>query len=221
MLRVLVLVVTLGIADSINPSTVAPALYIATAKDARGSVASFTVGVFAISLIGGLALALGPGQLLFSWIPHPSRESHHLIELALGVVALALSAVLWRGREGLSRRISKSEAQSERASFALGAGIMVLELPTAFPYFAAIAAVVDSGANVLAQIGLIVLFNVVFILPLLGIVALRSLSGEAAERRLAALRDWLHRRAGVLLSALVFGVGVALLTFGGLGLASG
>jgi len=132
-----------------------------------------------------------------------------------------LSAALWRGREGLSRRIGRSEAQSERASLALGAGIVALELPTAFPYFAVIAAVVDSDANVPTQIGLIVVFNAVFIAPLLGIIALRSLSGEGAERRLSALRDWLHRWAGVLISAVVLGVGIALLTVGGLGLTSG
>ena len=88
MLDLVAIVVSIALVDSLNPSTVGPALYLATAKDARGGLARFTAGVFGVSLIGGLALALGPGELILSAVPHPSAAAKHSIELGLGVAAL-------------------------------------------------------------------------------------------------------------------------------------
>ena len=64
MLALLALVVSIGAADSLNPSTLAPALFFARRPARRRDVAGFTLGVFAVSLAGGLALTFGPGQAL-------------------------------------------------------------------------------------------------------------------------------------------------------------
>jgi cytochrome c biogenesis protein CcdA len=48
-----------------------------------------------------------------------------------------------------------------------GASIAAVELPTALPYFAVIAGIVASSASVAQEIGLLVLYNVAFVLPLL------------------------------------------------------
>ena len=48
MLRLIGLVISIGIADSLNPTTIAPALYLATAEHARGRLIQFTAGVFAV-----------------------------------------------------------------------------------------------------------------------------------------------------------------------------
>ena len=51
-------------ADSLNPTTIAPALYLASGEHARTRVLEFTLAVFGVYLIGGLIIALGPGGLL-------------------------------------------------------------------------------------------------------------------------------------------------------------
>src|SRR5207253_11148571 len=56
------LVVSVGLVDSLNPSTIAPALYLATGKNAVRSLAGFTAGVFGFNLAGGVVLLLGPGR---------------------------------------------------------------------------------------------------------------------------------------------------------------
>ena len=53
MLRLIGLVISIGLADSLNPTTIAPALYLATADHARTRLIEFTLGVFAVYLIGG------------------------------------------------------------------------------------------------------------------------------------------------------------------------
>ena len=46
MLRLIGIVISIGLADSLNPSTIAPALYLATGERARERVAEFTLAVF-------------------------------------------------------------------------------------------------------------------------------------------------------------------------------
>lgn len=71
MLRRVGVAISVGLADSLNPSTVGPALYIATGRQRVWRVTQFTIGVFGISFVGGLVLTIGPGRLLLGLVPHP------------------------------------------------------------------------------------------------------------------------------------------------------
>ena len=104
MLRLIGLVISIGIADSLNPTTIAPALYLATSEQARGKVIEFTAGVFAVYLFGGLAIALGPGELLLALVPHPGRHLSFVLEIVAGVAMLTAAAFLWGYRDLLSQR---------------------------------------------------------------------------------------------------------------------
>lgn len=219
MFTLLVLVASIGLADSLNPTTIAPAIYLATTDRGHAGLLSYTIGVFLVYLGGGLLLTLGPGQLLLSAIPHPSHTVKHIIELIVGVVALVVAVAVWLGRERIQQRVPSSRHPGRRSAFALGAGITAVELPTAFPYFAAIAAIVGSGKAVPAQIALLVVFNALFVLPLAAITVFRHVSGDRAERVLGAFGEWLHRRSSVLLAVLAALVGVVCLTLAGAGFA--
>ncbi|MDX6503657.1 MAG: hypothetical protein QOE29_782 [Gaiellaceae bacterium] len=219
MLQLLVLVAFVALVDSLNPTTVGPALYLATAADARRSVAAFTAGVLGVSLAGGLVLTFGPGRLLIGAVPHPSSQLKHEIELACGLAALLIALVLWLIRGRLSAHVDQKAHQVERSSLLLGAGIMLVELPTAFPYFAVIAAIVSSEVSAPEELLLLVLFNAIFVAPLLAILVMRLLADDNAVSRLERLRATLHRRMGVLLPLVVLLVAVVLLALGGVGLA--
>jgi hypothetical protein len=62
-------------------------------------------------------------------------------------------------------------------------------------------------------------FNVVFVLPLLAILAIREWAGERADAQLVSMRLWLRRRAPALLAGLLTVLGAAGLAFGLAGLA--
>jgi len=137
----------------------------------------------------------------------------------LGGVALLLALGLWLRRSDVARRFSGGGARAGAgSSFLVGAAIMAVELPTAFPYFAVIAAIVGSGRRLATQVALLVLFNTIFVAPLVAITAARSLMHNRAEPLLARLRDGIDRHAADLLPALVALVAVALLTIGAVGL---
>jgi cytochrome c biogenesis protein CcdA len=214
MFRLIGLVVSIGLADSLNPTTIAPALYLASGENARGRVSEFTLAVFLVYLVGGAAIALGPGQLLLSIVPKPDAEDRQVLEIVAGAAMLVAAALLWRHRDRLSEREPLPIDPKGRSSALLGATITAVELPTAFPYFAVIAAIVGSGLDPARQMVLLVLFNVCFVLPLIGIVATLTFAGERAERMLATGRNFLQRRWPELLAGLALLAGVFVILLG-------
>jgi hypothetical protein len=210
------LVASIAVADSINPSTVVPALWMASTS--RSHLMSFTFGVFVIYLAGGLVLVFGPGPALITAMHHIGGTTEHLVEAAGGVAVLALAVGLWRSRgsEGIARLPQPGCARS--SAFMLGAGIMAVELPTAFMYFGAISAVLASHAVSPVKILLLVVYNALFVAPLIAIVVIRRRAGEPAERWLATGWARLLGLGQLLVAGLTGSAGTVLLIIGVTGL---
>ena len=202
MLRLIGIVISIGLADSVNPSTVAPALYMAAQPKPRRPLAQFTAGVFVVYFVGGALVALGPGELVLSLVPKPDLLARHVLEVLAGLVLLAVAALLLVHRDRLGQKQLPTFSPQGRASWLLGATIMAVELPTAFPYFGALAVVEGSGVDLARKIFLILIFNVCFVTPQLAILALLSLGGDRAERELLRLSAFLQRRWPVLLAVV-------------------
>jgi cytochrome c biogenesis protein CcdA len=213
------LVASIGAADSLNPSTIGPALVLATGRRPVRALASFSAGVFLASFAAGVLVILGPGQLLIDSLPEPSAHAKNVVEVVAGALLLLLAAVLWARRGRVSGRIAESRSEeTDRSAFLLGAGIIAVELPTAFPYFAALASIVAAHVSPGAGIALVALFNLAFVSPLLAILAVRALAGERAAAVLERAGDWFDRRAGAILALLLGAVGAGVLIVGAAGL---
>jgi cytochrome c biogenesis protein CcdA len=220
MIRLIGLVVSIGIADSLNPTTIAPALYLAAGDHARRQVAQFTAAVFAVYLLGGLAIALGPGELVLALVPRPGRHLGYVLETVAGAAMLSAAAVLWGYRKRLARTDAPEINPRGRSSAILGATITAVELPTAFPYFAAIAALVGANLSVIRIVVLLVIFNICFILPLLAILGVLSFAGPDAQLVLTRGREWLEARWPTVLAVLALVAGLIVTLLGVTGLAS-
>ena len=216
-MHLLGLMVSIGLVDSLNPSTIGPALYLAHSEHPRRRVAEFTAAVFAVYLAGGALIALGPGELIRSALPHAHATARHVAEIVAGGLLMVAALIIWRSRSRILRR-GLPQPRGRRSSMILGATIMALELPTAFPYFAAIAAVVGAGLNPGSALGLLVVFNLCFILPLVGIVVVLTVAGPRTERLLAVGRRFMERRWPHILALLVMVVGVLAVLLGATGL---
>jgi cytochrome c biogenesis protein CcdA len=214
----LFLCLTVGLADSINPTTVAPAVYLATLPRARAGLISYTLGVLAVYFFGGLLITLGPGELIKGIAPHPHRHVKHLIEIGVGVIAGVAAIAVWLGRKGLQERVPEVRDPSPKSTLLLGASISAIELPTAFPYFAVIAAIIGTADDRLDQVISLVVFNVAFGAPLLGMLALREYGGDRAERLLVRAGEWFQRNSAALLAVLLALVSLGFFAAGGIGL---
>ena len=134
MLRLIGLVLSIGFADSMNPSTIAPGLYLAMGKQPRSALVQFTLAVFAVNFIGGAVIALGPGEAVLALVPRPDATARYIGETVAGAVMLVAAVVLWCGRDRLAERHRLPSPPSEGKSAALlGVTIAGVELVTAFP----------------------------------------------------------------------------------------
>jgi cytochrome c biogenesis protein CcdA len=209
------LVVSIALVDSANPATLAPALWFALETRARQTIAAFAAGVFLVSAVGGVVFVLGPGRALVNVVPRPSPRTVDRLTLGAGVIALVLAAALWLMRERVAKRLSRRQpAAGRRRPLVLGAAIMALDLPTAIPYFAALAAIVISPYGLATQLVLVAVYNAVFVAPLAALVLLVALAGKRGAEIAAQARSLLDRHGAQVLPALIAVAGVVLVGIG-------
>ncbi len=221
MLRLFGIVTSIGLADSMNPSTLAPGLYLALGERPRSNLIQFTLAVFAVNFVGGTVIALGPGQVILHLVPHPHPTARYILETIAGVVMLIAAVVLWIKRKSLRQRALPSPSSEGKSAILLGLTISAVELPTAFPYFAAIAAIVGSGLGPVRQLLALGLYNIAFVLPLILMILLLEFAGEKAKRTIESVRDWLQRHWPTLVAVLALVAGVFVTLLGVTGLALG
>lgn len=222
MLRLLGVVISIAFADSLNPSTIGPALFLGGGRRPVRDILAFTAGTTLVFFVGGMALVLGPGRIILALVPHPDATARYTLELVAGIAMLVVGAFLWKRREALGRPAATAEAAPARRSAGFtGATIALVELPTAFPYFAAIAAIVGSGESLAGQTIFTAIYNVVFIAPLLGIALAIQLTGERAVSRLVELRMFIHEHWAPIAAGLALAAGVFATVLGATGLAAG
>jgi hypothetical protein len=211
------LAVGVGLVDGVNPSTVAPAIVLGLRPGGQTLLASFAAGVFAVSTVAGVAVVLGPGRFLLHHAPHLSGPAKHVLALVAGAGLLAAAALVWSHRHAASRVLGGRTAGSPAAAAGLGAGIMAVELPTAFPYLAVLTALVASREALTVQLGLVLLYNVAFLAPLGLIAVLRLVAGASAAGLLARLGAAVVAYGPVVVVAALALGGSALLAYGAAG----
>ena len=218
MLVLAALVASIGLVDSLNPSTVGPALLLALGANAKRDLAAFLLGVFGTSTLGGLILVLGPGRALLAIASTPRPHIVHLVEVVVGVVVLVAAVVLWLKREGFARRLS---AQSDRTRFsplALGAVIIVAEFPDRTPVLCG-AGCDRRGARIDSESGAARRRLQPLLLCADPDPARRGGRGRGAGRAFAqAAREVIQRYAAVVVPVLLGLLGVGILAVGLVGL---
>ncbi|HET9073877.1 MAG TPA: GAP family protein [Solirubrobacteraceae bacterium] len=221
MLRLIVIVLSVGLADSLDPTTVGPGLYLALGAHPARRVFRFAAGVFLVMAAGGLVVVLGPGQLLLSLVPHPSHRLEHWLEVGVGIALMLGASVVWGLRRRLSQReLFRATPSRQRSSLWLGVGVMTVNLPVALPYFAALAAIIASGRPLVTQAGCVMLYSLCFVAPLLGIVAVLELLPHQADARLDRVRELIERHWAQVLAAVLMVAGGLVTALGVVGLAA-
>ena len=103
----------------------------------------------------------------------------------------------------------------------MGAGIAAVELPTAFPYFAAIAKIVSSRIGLGGELLLVAVYDFCFVLPLFGIILVLTVAGDGATQKLARIRCQFEAHWPAVAAGAALVVAVYVTALGVTGLASG
>ena len=210
-------VVAIALPDSINPSLIIAALYQAATSHPRRRTAAFTLAAFAATLAGGVLLAFGLGDLIRSVVPEPSRTLKFALVTVAGCGLMLGGVAVWLRRAALTRQEPKSAGKASASSGSaalMGVGIAGVELLTAFPYFAAIALVVAAPTSLAGQVSLLVLYNVIYVLPLIAIVIVCFVLRDRAEAILEPMRAAVLKHWPTVVAPLTFVAGAAVAAYG-------
>ena len=217
MLSLAIAVVAIALPDSINPSLIAADLLLVSEQNPRRRTIAFALAVWTVTFVFGLAIALGLGDLILSLVPKPGAKLKYELITAAGLVLVAGGTVVLIRRKALASTGPSPHAAAEDAQgspILLGAGIGGLELLTAFPYFAAIAMIVGSSVSSAYKVFLLVLYCVVYTLPLIGIAAVCVVMGQRAASVLRPMMDFVARRWPIVVGPLAIAVGIGVAAFG-------
>ena len=132
-----------------------------------------------------------------------------------GLALLLAGTVIWNQRRRLAQKKLPSPNSQRKSSILLGATIIAIELPTAFPYLAAITAILGAADDTPAQLSLLAVYNLCFILPLVAVLVALLLAGERADERFIRAREITERRWPAVFAAVLFVLGLAVAGFAG------
>jgi cytochrome c biogenesis protein CcdA len=198
-------IVGLAVVDSINPSALlATIALLLRGRPARPLVALYVAAVLVTYLAVGLALTLGLGLTPSAVL---ESDAAYLAQGVLGAAMLAYAVAAPGRRRGRGpvepRRLPA--AGRPAAVFALGVAVTVLELPTALPYLGAVGAITRAELAVAEWLPLLLLYNLIFVVPPLALLAGHLALGDRADRLLERLRD---RLAGTAREGLLWLLGL-------------
>jgi hypothetical protein len=190
---VLLGLIALALVDSINPSAIVVTLYLLAGGRAPAQVLAYVAAIFVTYLGLGVAMTSGLDAVLPA-LSALGRSRHGLVPQALAGLAMVVYALRAPATAGAAPRVQPT-ATSYAALALPGATVTTMELPTAVPYFGAIALLTAADLPAARWLPLLVLYNAIFVLPPLLLLAAHVVLGRRMEARFAALRERLQAGA--------------------------
>lgn len=165
----IVAIVVIAALDSLNPSLFLGQFYLMTTPNPVRRMGAYIAGLLTVNFVGGVLFLAGFTAFLAQLLARLSTDFVYATLLAIGVglVIFGLWLRVTGERPTGSNLIPSATTPGLLPTFGLGALIMLNELTTALPYVAAIERISAAGLPWASSIVLLLLYNLVFSLPLL------------------------------------------------------
>ena len=179
--------------DSINPSAIVVTLYLLSTAGSRAlvQVVVYVSTIFITYLLLGVVLVLGIESLLPSLGGVLRGLTGFIVQSLVGLVLLIYGLTASTSRQS-APVVARPSASTYAALVMLGVSVTAMELPTAVPYFAAIALISEAGLPMRAWAPLLGIYNVIFVLPPIALLAGHLVLQERLAEPYAALRQRLE-----------------------------
>jgi cytochrome c biogenesis protein CcdA len=189
-------VLFLALLDSINPSAIVVTLYLLSTAGSRAlrQVTVYVATIFVTYLLLGVLMVLGLGVVLPSVGEILRGRPGLIVQSLVGLALLAFSLTAEKHPES-TQAVSRPAASTYAALVLLGVSVTAMELPTAIPYFAAIALIAEAELAIRSWGPLLVTYNVIFVLPPIALLLGHLVLHNRLAGPYAALRQRLERGA--------------------------
>lgn len=189
-------IIGLGLLDSLNPFSIAAMALVLTGTRplVLGSVFIFTT--FAIYLAAGFASFAGWAAILAQFVPLIPTWVLDVGLGAIGFICLGAAWFMWAKRASPGSAMADLVRTSIVGTALYAASSTISDLPTALPYFAAIAVLAEAKLSVAGTTALLLVYNLCYVAPLVLLLGVR-LSGKAGVdqgfAKIKTLVDWSFR----------------------------
>lgn len=183
----------LALVDSINPSAIVVTLYLLSRERVPAQVVVYVAAIFLTYLALGAMMMLGFDALLPSLRTTGSGRLGFIVQGLIGL-AMLLYAIRAPTTAKSASRVEPS-ASTYTALALLGVTVTTMELPTAVPYFGAIALLTTADLPIARWLPLLVLYNAIFVLPPVLLLVGHIVFGRRLDARYADLRERLQAGA--------------------------
>jgi NADH:ubiquinone oxidoreductase subunit 6 (subunit J) len=194
-------VLFLAVIDSINPSAIAVTLWLLSVarEQAPVQVVTYVGAIFVTYLLLGVLIVAGIGVVLPSSGDVLRRPPGLIVQSLVGL-ALLVYGLTASSKPPSSQVVSRPSTRTSAALVLLGVGITAMELPTAVPYFAAIALIVEAELPIRVSVPLLGIYNLIFVLPPIVLLVGHVVFQKRLAEPYAALRQRLESGArGIML----------------------
>ena len=170
-------------------------------------------GVFVVYLGCGLLLMFGLEAVFDQLNAYAVRlwndpyTEELIFQIVIGLILCALAFRTARARKP-KQDASTSGGMTPVQAFVAGAGLTIVGLPGAVPYFAAVDLILRADITGAQQVSALVIYNLVFVAPLAAVIVLRLALGERSVGVLNRITQFLDRwgRRAMIAALLVVGV---------------
>ena len=201
----------LALVDSINPSAIVVTLYLLSRERMAAQVVVYVAAIFLTYLTLGAMMMSGIDALLPSVRTAGGGRLEFIVQGLIGLAMLLYA--IWAPTTAKSAPRVEPGASSVVALALLGLTVTALELPTAVPYFGAVALLTTADLPVTRWLPLLVLYNAIFVLPPVLLLVGHILFGRRLDARYANLRERFQARARETMLWIVGSVGSGLLVW--------
>jgi cytochrome c biogenesis protein CcdA len=196
--ELITILTTIALLDSASMITVATLPFVALLSMRRPFLLAFVfvLGTYVTYFACGVLVFTGLDSLFDAlsehfnrWWTHPDT-SDLILELIIGVVLLVMAFLMLRSRKKPAKKREPKSA-SPVGVFLFAGFLVVVGMPGAVPLFAAIDQMLRADVSDAAAVGLLLYYNLVFVLPFVVIVGIRVAMGDRSDRVFDAVNRFL------------------------------
>lgn len=190
MFELILTLTTISLLDSMSavPIALIPLAIILNGRKPIAGSLSFISGGVIVYFVFGILILLGLDTLIDEYAGKLVRyiqSEPNSIELVIQIIiGLLMIYFAWQfSRKGPQIKNTKSYDSdiSPSQAFTLAASINIIGMWGALPYFAAIAQILKADLNTASMIWILIYYNLIFALPLIGFIVLREIMGNRAS----------------------------------------
>jgi len=195
-------IVAIAAIDSLNPTATALQIYLLTTPKPVGRSIALISGIFVAYWTVGLLATVGLARLI-QWVFLTYSEWISLIQCILGIALFYVGWTLNSSSNAHQPLKNKPNSLQPIHTFFLGMSVTLLEAPTALPYIAAIERIAQAKLSFYDLAGVLSIYNVVFVMPLIGLlgiyIAFQDRRTELLKQINQSITQWTPKIMRVLL----------------------